>query len=168
MSLRLGLFRAVQCVTVALFPFSVDAQLLRESSDGEEWKELEIRLPKFPKPENLIATHVSGLAGFTFLVDSQSIDIGRDGVVRFVVVARSPGGAENISFEGIRCSTRERKLYAVGRENGTWFSPKVPEWVNFQASRVNSYHDSFARQYFCIERTPVLNSAKALEFLRKR
>lgn len=168
MSFRLSLFRIVQCIFVALVPFRVDAQFIRESFDGEEWKELEIRLPQFPKPENLITAEVSGLTGFAFFVDVKSIDVGQDGVVRFVVLARSAGGAENISFEGIRCSTRERKLYAVGRANGTWFSPKAPEWVNFQASRVNSYHDSFARQYFCVERTPVLNSAKAIELLRKR
>ena len=168
MSLRFGLFRIAQCVVLSLVLFRVDAQILRESLDGEEWKELEIRLPQFPKPENLIATQILGLTGFTFLVDDNSIDVGQDGVVRFVVVARSAGGAENINFEGIRCSTRERKLYAVGRAGGTWFSLKAPEWVKFQASGVNSYHDSLARQYFCVERTPVLNSAKVIELLKKR
>lgn len=161
-------FRIVQCLFMVTLPTIGSAQFLREIPAGEEWKELEVQLPKYPRPENLIATQVSSLTSFTFAVDGTSIVIGQDGVVRFVVVARSPDRAENVSYEGIRCSTRERKLYAVGRADGTWLVLKSPVWINFQGARVNSYHDSFARQYFCIERTPVLDAAKANELLRKR
>ncbi len=153
---------------VAFLPTIGSAQFLRETPAGDEWKELDLKLPKYPRPENLIATQVSGLTSFSFVVDGTSIDVGRDGVVRFVVVARSPDRAENVSYEGIRCSTRERKLYAVGRADGTWLVLKSPAWIDFQGARVNSYHDSFARQYFCIERAPVLDAAKANELLRKR
>lgn len=144
------------------------AQLNRGFQDQSEWTEQVVKMPPFPKSENLIKTSISGSTGFEFFVDLTSLEVGSDGVVRFVVIARSPAGAENISFEGIRCSTRERKLYGVGRANGTWFAPGRSEWIDFRGARVNSYHESFALQYFCLDRTAVPNVSRAIELLKRR
>ena len=156
------------CAVLCCASFHATSQINQAFDDGAEWKEQEIKLPPYPKRENLVSAQISGITGFTFLVDVTSIEVGSDGIVRFVVLARSMAGAENISFEGIRCSTRERRIYATGRVNGTWFPPRNSEWVAYQGTSVNSYHESFARQYFCIDRTVVPSAARAIELLRRK
>lgn len=41
--------------------------------------------------------------------------MGSDGIVRYVLVARSSAGTESVSFEGMRCATREVRIYAAQR-----------------------------------------------------
>jgi len=40
-------------------------------------------------------------------IDSKSLSVGTDGVVRYSVVIVSGSGARNVLFEGLRCATRE-------------------------------------------------------------
>lgn len=164
--LALGACLVMTCfVSVSL---EVSAQGKNSIPDAPEWKEQDINLPSYPKAADLLAAPVSGGTRFEFLIDSTSIEIGSDGVVRFVVVARSPDGAENISYEGIRCSTRERRIYGVGRAKGTWSMPFRSEWVDFRGSGINAYHDAFAQQYFCVEKMPVSSVAEIVKQLKRR
>src|SRR5438477_3451709 len=78
------------------------------------WKELAVQLPQQPKPENLVAFYVGPTATMKFAIDLNSLSAGSDGVVRYTLVSTSDGGAQNVSYEGIRCQTAEKKLYAFG------------------------------------------------------
>jgi hypothetical protein len=81
------------------------------------WKESEYNLPAPPKPADVIEFFVSSATDFRFFVDPQSLSVGKDGVVRYTLLARSPSGAENVTFEGIRCSEGWLRVYA-GRGRG--------------------------------------------------
>lgn len=146
----------------------VSAQGKSSFSDAPEWKEQDTRLPAYPNMRDLLVAAVSGDTRFEFRIDPASIEIGSDGVVRFVVVAQSPGGAVNVSYEGIRCSTRERRIYGVGRPNGTWSIPFRSDWVDYRGSGVNAYHEAFAQQYFCVDKTPVSSVAEIVKQLKRR
>src|SRR5207247_2560510 len=50
---------------------------------------------------------------FRFFIDPESVSVGEDRIVRYVLVARSPSGSESVTFEGIRC-LGEYRVYAVG------------------------------------------------------
>ena len=73
--------------------------------------------PAFPRKENLVEIALRGATDFRFYVDGATLGVG-DGVVRYVLVARSPAGVENVSFEAIRCATAEYRVYALGRSDG--------------------------------------------------
>ena len=138
------------------------------SAEDAEWKEREVQLPPFPQLENLVRVQVSGATRFEFFVDVSSVSVGTDGVVRYSLVARSPFGGENISFEGIRCRTRERKIYAIGHgADRSWSPSRTSDWIDFRVARINTYHEALASQYFCQDRSTVPDSSRAIYLLKR-
>lgn len=145
--------------------FQVSAQLFARDFDEQEWVEQQARLPLFPKAENLLVAEIEVARSFQFLVDATTLDIGQDGVIRYVLVARSATGSENVSFEGIRCETRERKLYAVGRPDKTWAQARNSGWAAYSRSATN-YHAELAAMYFCPDTMAASNVAQVVNYLR--
>lgn len=134
--------------------------------DDKPWEEVQAQLPAFPRPENLLRIDTGPGGGFDFFVDSESIAVGNDGVVRYTLVARSSGGALNVSFEGIRCSTRERKLYGFGRPDGSWSKARHSEWTPITRVQVNLQHVALADDYFCPQRAIVRDVEEAKRVIR--
>lgn len=114
--------------------------------EEKPWAEVEAALPEYPKPENLVELYVSAVASNKFLVDAKSISVGGDGVVRYSVVVKTLGGATNVSFEGIRCKTKERRLYAFGRSDSTWSKAHSQDWAGI---RPGGYQAVLYKEYFC-------------------
>jgi hypothetical protein len=121
------------------------------------WQEAALQLPAIPKPENLIAVKLDASTRNTLLIDTASLALGEDGVVRYSAMVRSPTGAENVSFEGLRCETGERKLYAFGRTSGkdvgTWAPNRYAKWQPIQARLAGGYHRELFFHYFCTVNT---------------
>jgi len=116
--------------------------------DEKPWSEIQVQLPAFPKDENLIPFQVGAVRDKKFLVDGASISIGSDEVIRFTVVVISPSGARNISYEGMRCLTGERRLYAFGRSDRTWSKARSNKWVEIRGTG-NQYPVALFVDYFC-------------------
>ena len=114
------------------------------------WQEITVQMPASPKPENLIPFYVSATATYTFALDSKSLTVGSDAVVRYTVVAKSPGGAENISYEGIRCKAREKKLYAFGRKDGSWSRSRRDKWEPVTQHASNPHQSALMTDFFCL------------------
>lgn len=108
-----------------------------------------MQLPAAPKPENLAEFEVSGSTTLRFAVDITSISAGDDGVVRYTLVSRSPSGAQSISYEGIRCESYEKKLYAFGQKDGNWTRSRRDQWDLITGTGANRQHAALARDYFC-------------------
>ena len=81
-----------------------------EFENEKPWVELAAQLPPTPKAENLIEFNVSSATRNRHFVDTASISVGEDKVVRYTVVIEAAGGAKNVLFEGMRCETGERRL----------------------------------------------------------
>lgn len=116
------------------------------------WKEIEAKLPAHPVPGNLLPFEASAASPHRFYVDAASLSVGEDGVVRYTLLVRSAGGATNVSFEGIRCETREHKIYAVGRPDGGWTRARDPKWRRIEDREVNRHHFVLYAEFFCPER----------------
>lgn len=116
-------------------------------------KELSVELPAFPKQENLRSFHVSSASGHQFMIDLPSLSVGRDGIVRYTLVSQSRSGALNISYEGFRCETMERKTYAIGRTDGDWTPVARTEWTRISASGMSGQYIALANDYICQGRT---------------
>jgi len=145
-------------VILVLLPFASVAQVLAPQYPGgykgnfEEdrpWEEQKAVLPPYPKSENLIKVDVGTATSFEFFVDATAVAVGQDGVVRYTLIARSHSGAMNVSYEGIRCKTRERKLYALGRGDNTWSLARDSRWAPIIGSRANRQQATLADDFFC-------------------
>ena len=86
-----------------------------------------------------------------FAIDPESISIqpGPEAEVRYTLKATSKSGVANISYEGIRCSNRQKIIYAVGRNDGSWAMTRSPEWSAIYVNGTNIQHATLANGYFC-------------------
>jgi hypothetical protein len=137
-----------------------------DNDEEKSWVEQEAPLPAFPKTEDLIVFNAGAATSNRFQIDPASIGVGADGVVRFTLVVRSSSGAENISFEGIRCSTRERKAYAFGRPEHTWSAARSPRWVQIRANDLNNHYSVLYFDHFCRDGRMVRNREIAIRSLK--
>jgi hypothetical protein len=117
------------------------------------WQEIAVQLPAAPLPENLTPFYVSATATQSFSIDTKSLTLGEDGVIRYTMVAISNAGAKNVSYEGIRCATFERKLYAFGRSDGGWSRSRKDQWESISANASNRHHAALAKDFFCMEKS---------------
>lgn len=136
--------------------------------ENKAWEEIAVQMPAAPKQENLIEFYVSPTATQKFQLDAKSLAIGSDGVVRYTLVATSRGGAKNISYEGIRCETFEHKLYAFGRDDGSWSRSRRDQWEGIVRSRANNQHAVLSRDYFCSNLMIVGTEKDMLQRLRSK
>ena len=130
------------------------------------WKEVEIKLPAYPKMDELIEFFVSSASSFRFFIDPVSLSpAGRDGVVRYTLVAHSSSGVANVSYEGMRCSTNSYKLYALGNE-GRW-SVRESDWRPLEPRSVQRWHLELRSRYFCPGNAPIYTAAEGVDLLRR-
>lgn len=133
--------------------------------ERRNWQEGEVKLPAFPKDDGLIEFFVSGASSFRFFIDPASLSPGRDGVVRYTLIARSPSGYSNISYEGIRCATNSYRVYALG-SNGSW-KPQDSDWRVIEAKSVQRWHNILRNDFFCLVRMPIWTAAEGIDALRR-
>jgi hypothetical protein len=113
------------------------------------WVEIQAQLPSYPKPENLLQFDAGPASSNLHFVDSSSISVGEDGVVRYTLVVQSPTGAMNVSYEGIRCQTSEKRTYAYGRSDNTWMRSRLSKWADLESIVQNYPQRALYRYFFC-------------------
>jgi hypothetical protein len=121
-----------------------------EYENEKPWVEIQGQLPSYPKSENLLEFDAGPASNNLHYVDSSSVSVGEDGVVRYSLVVKSPAGAMNVTYEGIRCQTNERKVYAYGRANNeTWAPATMGKWVDLENIKQNYAQRALYRYFFC-------------------
>jgi hypothetical protein len=134
--------------------------------EAQDWREGQVTMPAYPRAANLVEFGVDAGPDFHFLIDASSLSVGSDGVVRYVLVARSPAGAENVSFEGLRCRDGDYKIYATGSANRSWLSVPKPRWRPVEQG-AGSWHKTLANDYFCPLKEPIRTVAEGRDALRR-
>lgn len=154
------------CVTLAA------AQVQQYDSEWEkkqkelDWKEVEFSLPALPAGQDLIEFSVSAVNNFKFFVDAKSIAVGADGVVRYAMVARSPAGAETVSFEGIRCQGGIFRVYAFA--SGAAWRRNDSDWRAIEPQgKVQRWHNVLRDEYFCPKGDTIATPAEGVDALRR-
>lgn len=105
----------------------------------------------------------SSSGAFRYYVDWGSVSAGDERIVRYVLVARSAAGVENVTFEGLRCQG-EYRVYAVGRPEGGW-GGQPSEWRPIPRNP-NAAQPMLANEYFCPGHAVVRTSAEAQQAIR--
>lgn len=123
-----------------------------------------VALPPYPAAKRLVEFFVAATSEFRFFVDPASLSVA-DGVVRYTLVARSPAGADNVSFEGMRCNSAEVRVYALGRD-GAWV-PTAGAWRAIEARAVQRWHNALFNEYFCPLKDPIRTAQEGIDALNE-
>ena len=136
--------------------WSGHAQEYEENEGVEEyvWKEGSNQLPDYPKDDDLLeASGPPNYKNYQYLIDGKNLNVGEDGVVRYSIVIRSPSGADNVMFDGIRCTSNEIKNYAYGSTDmdgkKKFIQRQNPVWKPVSSTGVTGYGPIFTENYFC-------------------
>ena len=132
----------------------------RKPAPSEE----QVQLPPYPALARLIEFDRERAGDFRFFIDPVTLSVDDKGVVRYVLVARSPSGVDNVSYEGLRCDTGEYRVYALGHADGTWGRART-DWRALQAAQPRQ--QSLYSDYFCPQKVPILNAAEGVRALQE-
>jgi hypothetical protein len=114
-----------------------------------QWSERNVTPPAYPQDRDLAELKLTGSTRNRFLVDTKSLSVGEDEVVRFVLVIETPEKAHNVTFSGLRCETQEWKDYAFANRDRTWRVDETAEWRLIQERNRNNYQHTLFKDYFC-------------------
>ena len=142
-------------------PPKTESEWERRILQGQSAEE-EVKPPAYPQAANLVPFRVEDADGFRYSIDRTTLRVEKDGVVRYVLVARSSEGAQNVTYEGLRCQTAENRVFAVGQPQGTWMTARSA-WRPISAPR----HLTLQRDFFCPQGEPVGTTADALRALER-
>lgn len=152
---------------IASMPFGVQAENpydnIRYNREEEfqfdeslvkKWKEETGEIPAPPLDNRgLVKMSVRRLGDdFKVMVDPKSLNVGKeDYVVRYWLVVEGKLGAVNTTYEGIRCSTNQFKIYAYAsrKKNGKISEMKKAKWLPLKGIRGNDFHEELALDFFC-------------------
>jgi hypothetical protein len=134
----------------------------RPTSDAG-WTEVEVPPPPPVRTDSLVAVDVPGTE-LRFGIDPQSVAIGADKVVRYVVVATSRSGAVNAMYEGVRCDRAEYRVYA--RYSGAAWNPVDTEWKPLSESFEGRRVRAIAQAGVCRGHVPNIDAAQIVRDLR--
>lgn len=153
--------------------------LLRSNTGKSDWEmrqdemqrrqDVGVKLPAYPRPrgDGLIEFRVDGGSNFRFYIDPASVEVSEERVVRYTLVAISPNGYENVTYEGMHCKSNEFRIYARGHE-GRWSEERGGQWRPIEPRSIQRWHNELRRRYFCVHyNAAVLDAAEAVDALRR-
>jgi hypothetical protein len=125
-----------------------------------------VKPPALPRAENLTEVYISATSTFKYFVDRSSLYVDyKQKEIRYVLLARSPSGVENVSYEAIKCPDMHR-IYAVGAAGGKWVT-RGSDWQQIQRTTALTVPHVLARQFFCPHRDPLQSVAEGVDALQR-
>jgi hypothetical protein len=112
---------------VAVLALAAPLAFAQLGASDPDWKELDAPPPPALRTDKLIALDIPRTE-LRYGVDPASVTLGADGIVRYVVVARSAAGAVNGIYEGLRCNSGEARVYARHSGEGGWRPTTQSDW----------------------------------------
>jgi hypothetical protein len=143
----------------------VDEEQAAERAAEAARTESAVKLPAYPTQDNLLEFFVSEASDFKYFIDAKSLKVDGD-IVYYTLVARSPEGVDNVSYEAMRCSARDYRMFAIGHANRTWVRRTTP-WREMRQGSVYRWHDALRRDYFCPAGLPILSVEEGIDALRR-
>jgi len=148
-------------------------------TEGEQWQEGSVPPPPSFSTQGLVPFEVGVDTPLRFGLVPDSLQLGADGVIRYVVVAQSAGGAVNVFYEGLRCRTQEMRTYArwsptqlplpapFAAQAGQWRSAGETRWQGWRDHAAGRPAWALARAGLCDGAAPNGRPAQMLQALRQ-
>jgi hypothetical protein len=131
---------------------SACAVLAQLPPDDPDWSEADAPPPPALRTDKLVPLAIPR-SDLRFGVDATSVSIGKDGIVRYVVVATSSSGAINAMYEGIRCDKGEFRTYARHTPGKGWTQVNS-DWRSVQDGAAARHALAMARTGACMANAP--------------
>lgn len=146
-------FAATLCLST-VFALAVTHSLAQTGNglDNPDWAEELVPPPPSFSKDRLIPLDMPPHISVKFGVDPETIFVGQDGVVRYVIVMTNATGSTNAVYEGIRCASDEVKTYARLGASGQWATAANSLWKAVNDSMPSRHALAFARQGGCQNR----------------
>ena len=163
---------ALATAAVAQAPKTALDYAPKYDSDADESKQFqeqqEVPPPAFPGDATLVQIDLGPAATNKYFIDAATLAVGEDGVVRYVLVVKTAGGATNISFEGMHCATLSWKHYASGRSDKAWTVSRAArrEWRPIENKPTNPHHAVLSRSFFCPQGNAIRSAEDGRNALR--
>ncbi|CAH0443543.1 CNP1-like family protein [Ralstonia syzygii] len=122
----------------------LEDKLLLAPFNDKPFKEDTVTFPAPPVDRDAVPFSVGrDESPLRFAIDPKSVSIGKDNVVRHTVLITSKTGARNVNYEGLRCDTGERRIYATLRnDTDQWIANRavdMNESANTETASLNAY-----------------------------
>lgn len=143
---------------------AASAVLAQTAPSDPDWREAEAPPPPALQTGKLIPLDMPG-SSLRFGVDPDSVSIGSDGLVRYVVVASSASGAVNAIYEGIRCDNAHYRVYARHTPAGGWLRADT-DWRPMHDGAASRHTLVIARNGACLGHAPNGSAAQIVRDLK--
>ena len=122
---------------------------LPEYEPGNAWEERAVRLPPYPREDDLISLDTD-FPGYRYFIDPASVSVGKkDQVARYTVIIESIDGVRNVFYEGMRCDSRQYKTYAYGSADGPFHEMPDADWKYIRSEAAFRYRRDLVDFYVC-------------------
>ncbi len=118
-------------------------------ADNPDWMEIEVPAPPAFDLKRLVQVEMTLRSQLTWGVDPATVNIGSDGVVRYVVVAQSASGVVNAMYEGIRCNKGEFRRYARHNPGSGWSAVTDTDWKSLRNTGASNHPAYLAKNGMC-------------------
>lgn len=119
------------------------------------WEESATELPPLPADDDLLAVKLDSLpSNLTAHIAAGSLQLNEgDRVLRFWLVITSPAGAYNATYEGLRCASKQYKVYAYGHPRRKPQVSPAPKsaWRSIGNIKPGTYRPEMMRTLMCNE-----------------
>ncbi len=122
------------------------------ATDPEAFKEkAALNLPPWPNDADLVEFHTRDRATqFRHFIDTKSLSVDAQQIVRYTVVVVSGSGGRNVAYEGIRCTPNgEHRSYAYGISGKFQPVPDSP-WRPVLDPAVPPYARDLQQFFLCV------------------
>jgi hypothetical protein len=120
--------------------------------EPEAWKEAgSVQPPPWPNDADLVEFRISDRTSpFRHYIDTKSLSVDAQQIVRYTVVVKSSSGGSNVAYEGIRCTPNGAfRTYAYG-SGGRFLPTAGADWRDVNANGVPPYVKDLHRFYLCV------------------
>jgi hypothetical protein len=128
-----------------------------------DWREVDAPPPPALRTDKLVPLAIPR-SDLRFGIDPASVSIGKDGIVRYVVVATSGSGAMNAMYEGINCDKGQYRTYARHTPGKGWTQVNG-EWHSVQEGAAARHALAMARTGACMASAPNVSADQVLRDL---
>ena len=150
---QLPRYFAIFATAMLTLCFSLGAHAQPVDPDAETWTESQVNPPASFSVDKLQTFELGHTSSLTYGIDPNALTVGPDGVVRYVLVARSERGALNVLYQGLRCQTAEVKTYGRWDNRSSWNTDAKDGWQRLMPKGFTQPSLVLARSGVCDGRT---------------
>lgn len=142
------------------------AHALNQPEEPPPWQETQVTPPASFSTDAVTPFVLEAQSSMRLGIDPKTLTIAPDGVVRYVLVAKSSQGALNVLYEGIRCASAEVKVYARWDNVSSWNTSDKAEWEPLAFRGTTRRAMQMARGGVCEGKAPNGTPARILRALQ--